>query len=145
MHQGSTQHHSHTTTSNTRKNSGRNSGVTFPTMASYSLFIPSAYDLDIIMDEIWDEESMHYLIYTRMVSKHGNEYIKGLIVLKEGVRRIETYVPPEAEAIPVTSEEAYSFYSDLLEFPGYHEYGISPSPIGPYHRWLTKPIKVKDQ
>lgn len=65
---------------------------------------------DAFMQNMWNEGTMSYLIFTRIMSFRGNPYIKGVFILNDSAM-----TPSDLDCVPLSEDCVLSLVSELQE------------------------------
>jgi hypothetical protein len=68
-------------------------------------------DQDQILEDLWNQGTMSYLIFTRRMSHRGNPYIKGVFILEND----NTPPPYELECIPLSEDHIHPLVNEFRE------------------------------
>ena len=81
-------------------------------MMALKFYFPSnGEDQDALMEHLWNQGTMSYLIFFRRMSLRGNPYIKGVFVLDDG----DAMVPSEFDCIPLFKDGFSQLVSECQE------------------------------
>ena len=81
-------------------------------MTAIKFYYPSnGEDQDALMEHLWDQGTMSYLMFVRRMSLRGNPYIKGVFVLDND----GAMVPSEFDCIPLSKDGLSQLVSEFQE------------------------------
>ena len=81
-------------------------------MTAIKFYYPSnGEDQDALMEHLWDQGTMSYLMFVRRMSLRGNPYIKGVFVLDDD----DAMVPSEFDCIPLSKDGFSQLVSEFQE------------------------------
>ena len=81
-------------------------------MTPIKFYFPSnGEDQDTLMEHLWNQGIMSYLIFVRRMSHRGNPYIKGVFILDDD----NATVPSEFDCIPLSKDGLSQLVTEFQE------------------------------